>query len=456
MKKENSVRHSGKSNKTKRTQNQIKVDSGQAGMTSYKTELHYASNEVRSQKDSSRPSSSNNKLAAVFFLLGFLLLGIGAFVKIHPFFSLISPIPLISLINQNKDSVSPQQLSQMLKKKNFTLINVHIPYEGEIANTDTFIPYDQIMANSNYLPTDRNAPIILYCRSGRMSSEALKTLQKLGYTNVKQLAGGMQAWKKAGFSLLDLSQLENQVLPEKGVELPISWNDLGQKLVSNGVIDLNKFNQAVKPTSEQEKILTSNYSGKIKIDRTNAQFIVDMLWALGLSQKSLVYEQGPMGTTEKKDAANFASTGGWTLAKGNAMNYYNKFDLISPNSLTPLKQKQVAEISKNIYRPCCGNPTWFPDCNHGMAALAIIELLVSQNIPETIIYQKVLGFNSFWFPDQYLTAATYFARQGIAWNKVDAKLLLGPNFSSGQGSQEVAKIVGPLPYVSKNAGSCGT
>jgi hypothetical protein len=44
--------------------------------------------------------------------------------------------------------------------------------------------------------------------------------------------------------------------------------------------------------------------------------------------------------------------------------------------LTPEQQKKVGEIAQNVYRPS-GNSTWFPDCNHGMAALAAIELMVA-------------------------------------------------------------------------------
>lgn len=98
--------------------------------------------------------------------------------------------------------ISVEQLSSMLEDTDVTLVNVHIPYEGELPQTDLFIPYDQIAENLDQLP-DKEAPIVLYCRSGSMSTSAAKELAELGYGNVFELDGGFNEWKAAGYELLD-------------------------------------------------------------------------------------------------------------------------------------------------------------------------------------------------------------------------------------------------------------
>ena len=100
-------------------------------------------------------------------------------------------------------NIASEQLWTMLQKKDFVLINVHIPYEGELPQTDMFIPYNAIDQNIDRLPQDKAARVVLYCMSGRMSAIAAETMVNLGYTNVLNLKEGMREWQQKGYSLLN-------------------------------------------------------------------------------------------------------------------------------------------------------------------------------------------------------------------------------------------------------------
>lgn len=99
--------------------------------------------------------------------------------------------------------VSAEGLATMLEQKDFPLVNVHVPYEGEIAETDLFIPYDRIERNLEKLPADKDAKVVVYCRRGHMGAIAGRELVREGYTNVWNLDGGMSAWREAGYPLMN-------------------------------------------------------------------------------------------------------------------------------------------------------------------------------------------------------------------------------------------------------------
>lgn len=97
--------------------------------------------------------------------------------------------------------LTPEAFQARLETAKVLLINTHIPYEGELPGTELFLPFDELETYLDILPQDKNIEILVYCRSGRMSALSAETLVKLGYTNVKNLAGGMIAWEGAGYTL---------------------------------------------------------------------------------------------------------------------------------------------------------------------------------------------------------------------------------------------------------------
>lgn len=261
--------------------------------------------------------------------------------------------------------------------------------------------------------------------------------------------------EKTNSKTLDASTLAKQVVPDAGYTVNVRWGDTGIKLVEAGGIDMSKYKENYSDPQYAELLnyLTENKNEGITITPQNAYFWVNTLWALGLTQQSDVLSKGIMGTEYIDQVGNFASTGGWTLGKRDAVSLYSSSKIIP---LTQEQQDLVAKVSANIYRPCCGNPTSFPDCNHGMAILGLLELMASQGATEEEMYKASLAFNSYWFSSTYVDLAYYFQTQkGLAWDKVDPKTVLSAEYSSAPGYQTIKKEIGNIPGTENVGASCG-
>ncbi|MDO8557422.1 MAG: hypothetical protein Q7R98_03080 [Candidatus Jorgensenbacteria bacterium] len=237
-----------------------------------------------------------------------------------------------------------------------------------------------------------------------------------------------------------------------GAELPVVWGNLGVQMTNAGVIDKDKFlalyAQRQTLGDAERELLEGARNGKIKINEQNAGVLLNLFWALGLGNKNPILDNGPM--QQYGDVGGFASTGGWTIAKGSAMDHYSKYKFIA---LSPEEQVLVERVSKNIYRPCCGNSTYFPDCNHGMAMLGLLELMASQGVSEADMYETALTVNSYWFPSEYATINKYLASHGSSLVSADPKEILGTNYSSGSGYKNVLSQI--VPTEQKGSSGCG-
>jgi len=128
-------------------------------------------------------------------------------------------------------------------------------------------------------------------------------------------------------------------------------------------------------------------------------------------------------------------------------------------SLTEEQQKRLEEVAAGVYRPCCDNPTHFPDCNHGMAMLGLLELMASQGASVGEMFEAARYVNAFWFPRQALELAILFkTSKNLDFSQVDASQVIGPQLFSGSGFQSVHQWLaqnGVLDPNSGGGGSCG-
>jgi len=85
-------------------------------------------------------------------------------------------------------------------KEHLNLLDVREPDErAEFNIGGTLIPLGNIMAmQTDEIAEWQNEEIICYCRSGKRSMQAAQMLETLGFTNVKNLEGGMLLWQEEG------------------------------------------------------------------------------------------------------------------------------------------------------------------------------------------------------------------------------------------------------------------
>lgn len=103
-------------------------------------------------------------------------------------------------------ALSPRKFEARISDGDSFVVNVHVPVDDRIVGTDESIAFDAIVA-SGRLPADKGKSILLYCESGRMSDTAGRALVEAGYTDVGHLAGGLEAWRRAGLELVPQPQL---------------------------------------------------------------------------------------------------------------------------------------------------------------------------------------------------------------------------------------------------------
>jgi len=274
------------------------------------------------------------------------------------------------------------------------------------------------------------------------------------------LGSGYLKWGRDAKSELNVAALQAQINPVDGYALSVSYGELGPRMLEGGVFDYEAFAAIYENSSNplspaQIEILKSGSEEEIVINAQNAHFLLNFFWAVGLANENSILTQGPMVQRSNGQVGRFASTGGWSLATKPVTEIYASLNLIP---LTAEQQKLVETVAAGIYRPCCDNHTLFPDCNHGMATLGILELMASNGASADEMFEAAKYINAYWFPQQTLETAIYLqVTENTDFASVDARLVVSDRFSSGSGAARVHQDLqakGLLPQAPNQGGSC--
>lgn len=100
--------------------------------------------------------------------------------------------------------VTVLELKDMMdRNEEFQLIDVREPFEYEVSNLNGVnIPLAGILIEAEKVSKD--IPVIIQCRSGKRSAQAIMLLEQQGYTNLSNLKGGIVAWKDEVDSDIDV------------------------------------------------------------------------------------------------------------------------------------------------------------------------------------------------------------------------------------------------------------
>ncbi|MGH3829424.1 MAG: adenylyltransferase/sulfurtransferase MoeZ [Pseudonocardiaceae bacterium] len=94
-------------------------------------------------------------------------------------------------------TITAVELKEMIDSgKDFALIDVREPHEYEIVRIPgaTLIPKDRILSGAALAELPQDKPLVLHCKSGQRSAEALAALHKAGFRDAVHVSGGVLAW----------------------------------------------------------------------------------------------------------------------------------------------------------------------------------------------------------------------------------------------------------------------
>ncbi len=202
---------------------------------------------------------------------------------------------------QGYGAVAAQKLNEMLADQPPFLLDLREPAEVEkdgYIEGAVNIPVRDLLKNLDKLP-GLDDPIVVYCASGHRGGFALTALKLMGYTNVVNLGGGLNAWKKAEFAV----ETGAPAAPE-AISTPIVENQALYVLVDEFLTSLPEGFAAMGATAVNEALASGETLTLVDIRREDEvskngyiegavflphEVILDNLEQLPTDQKIIVY-----------------------------------------------------------------------------------------------------------------------------------------------------------------------
>ncbi len=96
----------------------------------------------------------------------------------------------------NIKEITVDELKKMREEgTDFQLIDVRESFENEHSNLGgEHIPLSDVLLDKGKIAKDK--PVVVHCRSGKRSAQAIMLLQREGFDNLSNLKGGILAWKE--------------------------------------------------------------------------------------------------------------------------------------------------------------------------------------------------------------------------------------------------------------------
>lgn len=116
-------------------------------------------------------------------------------------------LKLVSEVKKNVEEIDPASVkAKMDNKENFVLIDVRDESEWQHGHIPGAIHLSKgnIESHIEKQIPDFNTDIVVHCRGGFRGILVAENLQRMGYRNVKNMAGGIRAWKQANFPCGDV------------------------------------------------------------------------------------------------------------------------------------------------------------------------------------------------------------------------------------------------------------